>query len=78
VRTWEQILAAAGALERRGVRPWSLQELINEIQRTYPSRGRGTISPTLQGMTVNAPGGPPSVCGTPIRRLGRSSYVLER
>jgi hypothetical protein len=68
MRTWEQILSAAAALERRGVRPWSLQELIEEIQSTDPSRGRGTISPTLQGMTVNAPGGPPSGCGTPIKR----------
>ena len=78
MRTWELVLDAAAALEARGCRPWSLQQLVDEVQRRDPQRGRGTISPTLQGMTQNAPGGPASACGTPIRRVGRSAYVLAR
>ena len=76
--TWEVVLQAAAALERRGIRLWSLRQLIEEIQNLDPQRGRGTISPVLQGMTSNAPGGPGSACGTPIRRVGRSAYVIDR
>jgi hypothetical protein len=77
MRTWELVLAAATDLERRGIRPWSLQQLVEEVQRRDPQRGRGTISPTLQGMAANAPGGPASAAGTPVRRVGRSAYVLS-
>ena len=78
MRTWELVLQAASALEQRGIRRWRLQQLIEEVQRLDPQRGRGTISPTLQGMTANAPGGPPSAAGTPITRVGRSAYHLDR
>jgi hypothetical protein len=71
--TWRLVLTAARDLHRRQ-REFRLQDLIAEVQRLDPTRERGTIQPTVQGMTVNAGIGPPSPCGKPLRRVDRGLY----
>jgi hypothetical protein len=52
--------------------------LILWIWRRYPrdKHDRPSLDPTLQGMTQNAAGGPPSAGGTPLTRIGRGLYIL--
>jgi hypothetical protein len=73
--TWRLVLDAARRLGSGG-RSFTREALLREVQRMDPGRGDGTIGPTLQGMTVNASGGPPSPCGTPLRRVERGVYRL--
>ena len=51
---------------------------IEWIWRRYPrsDHDRPSLDPTFQGMVGNAPGGPPSPCGIPLRRTGRARYIL--
>lgn len=74
--TWALVLDAARNLHAR-MGEFTLDDLIRQVQRTDASRGRGTIQPTVQGMTVNAGTGPPSPCGKPLRRVRRGYYTLE-
>jgi len=57
--------------------PFTLSELIAEVQRRDPARGRGTISPVVQGMTANAGRGPESLCGKVFLRVGHGRYVVR-
>jgi hypothetical protein len=73
--TWRLVLSAAERLNAsRG--EFRLQDLVVEVQRMDPDRGRGTIQPTVQGMTLNAGTGPPSPCGKPLLRVGHGLYRL--
>ena len=74
--TWRLVLAAAQALGAAGA-SFTREALIRQVQRADPGRDPGSIGPVIQGMTVNATGGPSSECGTPLRRLGRGLYCLE-
>src|SRR4051812_8691259 len=73
--TWRLVLDAARRLGAGG-RSFTREALLRKVQRMDPDRGDGTIGPTLQGMTANASGGPPSSCGTPLRRVERGVYRL--
>ena len=73
--TWQLVLDAAGRLAAANG-DFRLQELVAEVQRIDPARGRGTIQPTVQGMTVNAGTGPSSPCRKPLRRTGHGWYTL--
>jgi hypothetical protein len=73
--TWELVLDAARELHAR-VGEFRLDELIRQVQAADPARGRGTIQPTVQGMTVNAGTGPLSPCGKPLYRVRRGYYTL--
>lgn len=73
--TWEVVLEAAQRLVA-ATGEFRLQDLVAEVQRVDPARGRGTIQPTVQGMTVNAGTGPPSPCGKPLLRTGHGWYTL--
>lgn len=73
---WELILEAAKRLEAVEEGPFKLEQLIEFVQRRDPTRGRGSISPVVQGMTVNATGGPRSPCGTVLRRTRPGFYEL--
>jgi hypothetical protein len=64
----ERLAAATG--------DFRLQDLVMEVQRIDPARGRGTIQPTVQGMTVNAGTGPPSPYRKPLLRSGHGLYPL--
>jgi hypothetical protein len=66
---WQLVLVAA---ERLGAisGEFRMQDLVAEVQRLDPARGRGSIQPVIQGMTINAAGGPSSPCGKPLVRTG--------
>ncbi len=73
--TWELVLAAARRLgAAQGA--FRLAELIRDVQLLDPTRERGTIQPTVQGMTANAGKGPPSPCGTPLIRVDHGVYRM--
>lgn len=73
--TWQLVLAAARRLGSGG-REFTLHDLVREVQRMDPSRGRGSIQPVIQGMTDNAGRGPGSPCGTPLHRVAHGVYEL--
>jgi hypothetical protein len=76
---WRLILAAARALTNTGQAPFTRMGAYEWIWRRYPRRDhdRPSLDPTFQGMIKNAPGGPPSACGTPLRRIGHGLYLLD-
>src|SRR5690349_22714206 len=75
--TWRLVLTAAERLTAsRG--EFRLQDLVVEVQRMDPGRGRGTIQPVVQGMTSNAGSGPPSPCGKPLLRVGHGLYKVAK
>lgn len=75
---WRLILQAAGALTAAGQTPFTRIAIYEWIWARYPRRDhdRPSLDPIFQGMIGNAPGGPLSAGGTPLRRTGRELYVL--
>ncbi len=71
---WKLIDEATRLLASRGLTPFTRDDVYREIWKQHPDRPRGSLDPTLQGMVRNAPGGPPSAGGTPLRRLERGLY----
>ncbi len=74
--TWRLVLAVAEGLTDGGRSPFTLAELVQEVQALDERRQRSSISPIVQGMTVNAPGGPKSACGEVLYRVSRGRYAL--
>jgi hypothetical protein len=77
-QNWRLILQAARALTAAGQAPFTRISIYQWIWSRYPrnEHDRPSLDPTLQGMTKNAPGGPPSVGGTPLTRVDRGRYIL--
>jgi hypothetical protein len=73
--TWQLVLEAATRLAKT-TGEFRLQDLVAEVQRVDPARSRGTIQPTLQGMTINAGTGPPSPCGKLLVCTSHGWYTL--
>ena len=75
---WELLLQAARALTDAGQTPFTRLSVYDWIWRRYPRQDhdRPSLDPTFQGMIKNAPGGPPSSCGTPFIRVDHGRYVL--
>lgn len=75
---WRLILTAARALTAAGQAPFSRIAVYQWIwsRHTRADHDRPTLDPTFQGMVENAPGGPASAGGTPLRRVARGLYVL--
>ena len=75
---WRLIMDAASALTASGQTPFTRASVYQWIWRRYPrgEHDRPSLDPTFQGMIGNAPGGPPSPCGTPLHRTGHGSYIL--
>jgi hypothetical protein len=76
---WELILAAARSLTDAGDTPFTRIDVYTWIWDRYPQseHERDSLSPILQGMTVNAPrGAPSSACGKPLYRVSRGNYEL--
>jgi hypothetical protein len=75
---WRLILQAASTLTAAGQKPFTRITVYQWIWSRYPRKDhdRPSLDPTFQGMIQNAPGGPRSACGTPLRRIGRGLYVL--
>jgi hypothetical protein len=74
--TWVLVLESAERLTDAGRSSFGLAELIAEVQRLDPSRGRGSIQPVVQGMTINAGKGPESPCGKVLERVQHGHYRL--
>lgn len=77
-QNWRLILAAVRALTAAGQSPFSRIAVYQWIWSRHPQadHDRPTLDPIFQGMIENAPGGPPSSGGTPLRRVARGLYVL--
>jgi hypothetical protein len=73
--TWRLVLLGAQRLAAV-TGEFRMQDLVAEVQRMDPARGRGTIQPVVQGMTANAGSGPASPCGKPLMRTGHGVYAL--
>jgi hypothetical protein len=73
--TWRLVLLAAQRLDA-ATAEFRMQDLVAEVQRMDPGRGRGSIQPVIQGMTANAGGGPASPCGKPLIRVGYGVYKI--
>lgn len=75
---WRLIVAAARALTAAGQAPFSRIAVYQWIwsRHARADHDRPTLDPTFQGMVGNAPGGPQSAGGTPLRRVARGLYVL--
>ena len=73
---WELLVEAAHRLCGQGVIPFSRRQLLDEVQRLDPDRNDSSLGPVLQGMTINAEGGPPSAAGQPFLRVGHGLYEL--
>jgi len=73
--TWQLVLAAAERLALTQGQ-FRLQELVAAVQRVDPARGRSSIQPVVQGMTINVGSGPGSPCGKPLVRVGHGIYRL--
>jgi hypothetical protein len=75
---WRLILAAARALTVAGKAPFTRIAIYRWIWSRHPrgEHDRPTLDPTFQGMVENAPGGPRSAGGTPLRRVARGLYIL--
>jgi len=63
-------------LSQKSAAPFKLSTLIAEVQARDASRGRESIQPVVQGMTVNAGKGPTSPCGKALERVGHGYYIL--
>jgi hypothetical protein len=77
-QNWRLVLAAARALTAVGRSPFTRIDVYQWIwsRHLQADHDRPTLDPTFQGMIKNAPGGPPSAGGTPLRRVARGRYVL--
>lgn len=75
---WRLILDGAQALTAVGQTPFTRISIYEWIWQRYPrsSHDRPSLDPTFQGMVRNATGGPRSLAGTPLIRVGRGQYVL--
>lgn len=80
IPNWELILQGARALTDSEQVPFTRQSVYEWIWRRYSreDHDRPSLDPTFQGMIRNAPGGPPSQCGTPLIRVARGRYTLAR
>jgi hypothetical protein len=79
IENWRLIRAAARALTAAGKAPFTRIAVYKWIWSRHPraDHDRPTLDPTFQGMIKNAPGGPQSAGGTPLRRVARGLYVLD-
>lgn len=77
---WELILQAARALTDAEQTPFTRQSVYEWIWRRHrrEDHDRPSLDPTFQGMIKNAPGGPPSPCGTPLTRVSHGRYILGK
>lgn len=73
--TWRLVLEAAEHLNR-STGTFQLSDLVKEVQRRDPGRGKTSIHPIVQGMTSNAGKGPLSPCGQPLFRIQHGWYQL--
>jgi hypothetical protein len=74
---WSLLLDCARGLTARGESPFTRRQLIACVQKSHPDTERTSLDPIIQGMTINASGGPPNAGGTPFERVGRGLFVLR-
>lgn len=74
--TWQLLLEVARHFNEISLSTFRMADLVAGVQRIDPGRGRGSIQPLVQGMTLNASGGPSSPCGKVFMRTDRGWYRL--
>lgn len=75
--TWELVLVVTRQLTKTGAVPFSLADIISQVQQMRPELGRTSIQPVVQGMTSNAGAGPQSPCGQVLERVYHGHYRLS-
>lgn len=73
---WQVLLDCAQEVSGQDGTPFTRAQLIARVQSLDPDRGASSLSPIIQGMTINAPGGPRSSVGYVFRRVGRGLYEV--
>lgn len=74
---WQALLNAAHELSRERNEPFTRRALIARVQATEPDRKSDSLSPIIQGLTVDTPdGAPQSSVGKVFRRVDRGLYEL--
>ncbi len=76
--TWQIVIEAARSLEQSGSHIFQLSALIRSVQIIDETRGRVSIQPVIQGMTINAGMGPAQSCCKVFRRVGHGQYEFLR
>lgn len=74
---WELLLEAAVKLTDQGIVEFSRRQLLDTVRESHPDRPENSLGPTLQGMTMNARGGPSSAGGRVFIRVGHGTYALH-
>lgn len=74
---WVLLTECAESLTRRGITSFTRRQLVACVQEKHPDRDRNSLSPMIQGMTINAPGGSPGGLGKKgFFRLSRGLYEI--
>jgi hypothetical protein len=73
---WQTLIQAGERLEGNGRTTFTRAELLRGAHDLDPDHTDASWGPILQGMTLGATGGPPSLCGICFRRVGRGVYEL--
>ena len=60
---WILLKECAEELTKAGKTPFTRKQLIECIHEKYPERGKSSLNPMIQGMTVNRKGGAPGGIG---------------
>jgi len=74
---WIVLKECGEELTKKGITPFTRQDLIKCVQSKYPDRGKDSLNPMIQGMTVNLKGGAPGGEGKKVFfRVKRGLFKL--
>lgn len=73
---WLLLHEAGVELTQQGRSSFSRLDLVEHVQERHPERTRTTLDPILQGMTLNAKGGPSGLGAGTFVRMGRGHYRM--
>lgn len=74
---WILLKECGEKLATEGETPFSRRQLINCVHEIHPERGKSSLNPMIQGMTVNLKGGAPGGVGKNIfYSVGRGLFEL--
>ncbi|RLF63626.1 MAG: hypothetical protein DRN33_03755 [Thermoplasmata archaeon] len=74
---WILLKECAEELTKAGKTPFTRKQLIECIHEKYPERGKSSLNPMIQGMTVNRKGGAPGGIGKNVfYSVGRGLFEL--
>lgn len=74
---WKLLKESAEELTKQGKVPFSRKDLIDCVRKTHPNKKKDSLSPMIQGITVNVKGGSPGGTGKNILyKVERGLFVL--